>query len=197
MVNSGLLIFREVAESWISGNSTKSREIIHKTRKIPQNSSVILSNTYLYNIFWNFTCTFTCCKLANLYWNFVTETSKQCPKSTGVDYVAKNCTALALMLKASPFNSALVHFWSVLLLLKEQMMTSVKKTWKTSVWSAQIRLISREICPKIPTKPVIFNPLLLGEVCPEDPAKSADFFQRSVPHNPTKLILTFFPWPIL
>ena len=98
-MNSGLLIFREVAESWNSGNSTKSREIIHKTRIIPQNSSVILSNTYLYNIFWNFTCMFTCCKLANLYWNFVTETSKQCPKSTGVDYVAKNCMALALMLR--------------------------------------------------------------------------------------------------
>ena len=141
MVNSGLLIFREVAESWISGNSTKSREVIHKTRKIPQNSSVILSNTYLYNIFWNFTSTFTCCKLANLYWNFVTETSKQCPKSTGIDYVAKNCMALALMLKALP----LVHFWSVLL-LKEQMMTSVKKMLKTSVWLAQSRLISREIC---------------------------------------------------
>ena len=34
MVNSGLLIFREVAESWNSGNSTKSSEIIHKTRKM-------------------------------------------------------------------------------------------------------------------------------------------------------------------
>ena len=39
-----------------------------------------------------------------------------------VDYVAKNW-ALAMMLKALP----LVHFWSVLL-LKEQMMTSVRKT---------------------------------------------------------------------
>ena len=51
--------------------------------------------------------------------------SKQCPKSTGVDYVAKNCMALALMLKALP----LVHFWSVLL-LKEQRMTSVKENVK-------------------------------------------------------------------
>ena len=41
------------------------------------------------------------------------------PKLPGVDYVAKNW-ALAMMLKALP----LVQFWSVLL-LKEQMMTSV------------------------------------------------------------------------
>ena len=49
------------------------------------------------------------------------------PKLPGVDYVAKNW-ALAMMLKALP----LVHFWSVLL-LKEQMMTSIRKTLKTLV----------------------------------------------------------------
>ena len=49
------------------------------------------------------------------------------PKLPGVDYVAKNW-ALAMMLKALP----LVHFWSVLL-LKEQMMTSVRKTLKRLV----------------------------------------------------------------
>ena len=48
-------------------------------------------------------------------------------KLPGVDYAAKNW-ALAMMLKALP----LVHFWSVLL-LKEQMMTSVRKTLKTLV----------------------------------------------------------------
>ena len=42
-------------------------------------------------------------------------------------YVAKNW-ALAMMLKALP----LVHFWSILL-LKEQMMTSVRKTLKLLV----------------------------------------------------------------
>ena len=46
-------------------------------------------------------------------------------KFTGVDYVVKNW-ALAMMLKALP----LVHFWSVLL-LKEQKITSVRKTLKT------------------------------------------------------------------
>ena len=48
-------------------------------------------------------------------------------KLPGVDYVAENW-ALAMMLKALP----LVHFWSVFL-LKEQMMTSVRKTLKTLV----------------------------------------------------------------
>jgi len=48
-------------------------------------------------------------------------------KLPGVDFVAKNWV-LAMMLKDWP----LVHFWSVLL-LKEQMMTSVRKTLKTLV----------------------------------------------------------------
>ena len=49
------------------------------------------------------------------------------PKLPGVDYVVKNW-ALAMTLKALP----LVHFWSVFL-LKEQMMTSVRKTLKMLV----------------------------------------------------------------
>ena len=64
------------------------------------------------------------------------------PKLPGVDYVAKNW-ALAMMLK----TLLLAHFWSVLL-LKEQMMTSVRKTLKTLVSSAQIRSISSKICPE-------------------------------------------------
>ena len=49
-------------------------------------------------------------------------------KLPGVDYVAKNW-ALAMMLKALPLS----HFWSILL-LKEQMMTSVyRKTLKMLV----------------------------------------------------------------
>ena len=49
------------------------------------------------------------------------------PKLPGVDYVVKNW-ALAMMLKAL----SLVHFWNVLL-LKEQMMTSFRKTLKMLV----------------------------------------------------------------
>ena len=116
-----------------------------KTSKIPWNLVEILSNTCLYS---NFE---TCLS----YWGYllavnsqiyVKTSSLKCvnnvPKLPNVDYVAKKW-ALAMMLKALP----LVHFWSVLL-LKEQMMTSVRKTLKTLVWSAQNRSISSEICPE-------------------------------------------------
>ena len=95
-----------------------------------QNSVEILSNTCLCS---NFE---TCLS----YWGYLLAVNSQIyvktsslkrannvPKLPGVDYVAKNW-ALAMMLKALP----LVHFWSVLL-LKEQMMTSVRKTLKTLV----------------------------------------------------------------
>ena len=116
-----------------------------KTRKIPRNSVEILSNTCLYS---NFE---TCLS----YWGYLLAVNSQIyvktsslkrannvPKLPGVDYVAKNW-ALAMMLKALP----LVHFWSVLL-LKEQMMTSVRKTLKTLVWSARNRSISNEVFPE-------------------------------------------------
>ena len=116
-----------------------------KTPKIPWNSVEILSNTCLYS---NFE---TCLR----YWGYLLAVNSQIyvktaslkcanniPKLAGVDYVVKNW-ALAMMLKALP----LVHFWSVLL-LKEQMMTSVRKTLKTLVWSAQNRSISSENCPE-------------------------------------------------
>ena len=71
------------------------------------------------------------------------------------------------MLKALP----LVHFWSVLL-LKEQMMTSVRKTLKTLVWSAQSRLIPSEICL-------------------ENNHKIGLFFRKFVPKNPAKFDFFF------
>ena len=121
-----LLVFRVVAEPRNSGKSAK----FTKTRKIPRNAVEILSNTCPYS---NFE---TCLS----YWGYLLAVNSQIyvktsslkrannvPKLPGVDYVAKNW-ALAMMLKALP----LVHFWSVLL-LKEQMMTSVRKTLKTLV----------------------------------------------------------------
>ena len=122
----GLLIFRRVAEPRNSGKSTK----FTKTQKIPQNSVEILSNTCLYNIF----------ETHFSYWGYLLAVNLQIylrtsslnranniSKLPGADYVAKNW-ALAMMFKALP----LVHFWSVLL-LKEQTMTSVRKTLKTLV----------------------------------------------------------------
>ena len=155
------------ARSW-------SREIQVK----PRNSVEILSNTCLYNIFEIYFSYRGYLLAVNLQIYLRTSSLKRAnniPKLPGVDYVAKNW-ALAMMLKALP----LVHFWSVLL-LKEQMITSVRKTLKTLVWSAQNRSISSEICLEklITTKSAVFYRLLFGAVCPQNsceiPAKSADF----------------------
>ena len=182
------MIFCAVVEPWNSGKSAK----FTKTRKIPQNLVQILSNTCLYS---NFE---TCLS----YWGYllavnsqiyVKTSSLKCtnnvPKLPGVDYVAKNW-ALAMTLKALP----LVHFCSVLL-LKEQMMTSVRKTLKILVWSAQNRSISSEICPE--NNPKIhhcFTDCFPAKFAPKIPAKSADFsviLSLKIPQN-----LTFFSRPI-
>ena len=102
------------------------------------------------------------------------------PKLPGVDYVAKNW-ALAMMLKAL----LLVHFWSVLL-LKEQMMTSVRKTLKTLVWSAQNRSISSEMCPENNHKITRFLPTALRPSLPENSREIDRFFCDFVPKKPTK-----------
>ena len=103
--------------------------------------------------------------------------------------LAKNW-ALAMMLKALP----LVHFWSILL-LKEQMMTSVRKTLKMLVWSAQNQSISSEICPKNNHKfchflPIAFRPSLPWKF-PQSSCEIGRFFCDLVPKNPAKF--DFFP----
>ena len=147
--------------------------IFTKTRKIPRNSVEILSNKCLYS---NFE---TCLS----YWGYLLAVNSQINVKTsslkrannvlklpGVDYVAKNW-ALAMMLKALP----LVHFWSVLL-LKEQMMTSVRKTLKTLVWSAQNRSICCEMCPENNHKfRRFFTDCFLGKFALKILAKSTDF----------------------
>ena len=150
-----------------------------KPRKILQNSVEILSNTCLYNIFETSQLLglFTCHKLVNLSWNFITETCKQCPETT--------CTRRRLCcekLGTSHDALPLVQFWSILL-LKEQMMTSVRKTLKTLVWSAQNRSISDEVFPENNHKIGLFWPIdfrlslprKFREFAPKNPAKF-DFF---------------------
>ena len=153
-----------------------------KPAKFGRNVIKYMSIQHIWNLF-QLLGLFTCRKLATLSWNFVTETCKQLP---GVDYVAKNWT-LAVMLKALP----LVYFRSVLL-LKERMMTSVRRTWKTLFWSAQNRSISSEICLKSNHKIGRFLPITFWWVCPENsreiPAKTADFsanFSLKIPRNLT------------
>ena len=50
------------------------------------------------------------------------------PKLPGTDYIVKNW-ALAMMLQAL----LLVHFWSIIIVVKEQMMTSIRKALKMVV----------------------------------------------------------------
>ena len=94
-----------------------------------------------------------------------------------------------MMLKALP----LVHFWSVLL-LKEQMMTSVRKTLKTLVWSTQNRSISSDVFPEnnhkirrfftdcFPTKFVLKIPAKFREI-----GRFSAILSLKIPRN-----LTFF-----
>ena len=113
--------------------------------EIPRNSVEILSNTCLYNIRETFLIYWGYLLAVNLLIYLETWSLKRAnnvPKLPGVDYVAKNW-ALAMMSKAL----LLVQFWSVLL-LKEQMMTAVRKTLKTLVWSAQNQSISNEVFPE-------------------------------------------------
>ena len=89
-----------------------------------------------------------------------------------------------MMLKALP----LVHFWSVLL-LKEQMMTSVRKTLKRLVWSAQNRLISSEICLESNHKIGRFLPNSFQRSLPWKLPRNSRigrFFREFVPKNPVK-----------
>ena len=140
---------------------------------------------------WNFSQLlrlFTCHKLVNLSRNFVTETCKQrpeTPKLPGVNYVAINW-ALAMMLKALP----LVQFWSVLL-LKEQMMTSVRKTLKTLVWSAQNRSISNEVFLENNHKIGVFWPIDFRLSLPRKFLRNRSIFRRICPEKSREIWLFF------
>ena len=121
----------------------------------------------------------TCCKLANLSWNFVTETCKQHPETTR-SWLC--CEKLG--------TSHDVHWF----------ISWVYCCWKRKWWSDQ-RKTDRspaKFALKITTKSAVFYRLLFGEVCPEIsreiPAKLADFsmnlFQKS------REIWLFSPRPI-
>ena len=171
---SELLIFRTVVEPRNS----------QKTHKIQQNSVHILSNTCLYNIFETYLSYWGCLLAVNLQ-IYLETSSLKCAnnvlKLTGIDYVAKDW-ALAMMLKAL----LLVHFWSILL-LKEQMMTSVRKTFNKLVSSAQNRSICSEICPKNSHKTGRFlTKLPFGEISLENSHKIGQFFHKFVPETPMK-----------
>ena len=169
---------------------------IHKNTR---NSVEILSNTCLYNIFETYLSYWGYLLTVNLQIYLDTSSLKRAnnvPKLP-VNYVVKNW-ALAMMLRALP----LVHFWNVLF-LKEQLMTSVRKTLKTLVRSAIGSFLKRivveraidDLCKKnvknagpigpklidiwqnfpskITTKSAFFYRLIFGKVCPKHSLKSA------------------------
>ena len=90
-----------------------------------------------------------------------------------------------MMLKASP----LAHFWSVLL-LKEQMMTSVRKTLKTLVWKVQNQSIPSEICLENNHKIGCFLLIAFWQSLPrnfpQNSRKIGRFFHKFAPKNPAK-----------
>ena len=163
-----------------------------KTHKMPQNLVEILSNTCLYSI----------CETYPSYWGYLLAVNLQIylgtsslnhannvPTLPGVNCVVK-IWALAMMLKALP----LVHFWSVLL-LKEQMMTSVRKMLKKLVWSVQNQSISRKMCLENNHRiRRFFTDCFSVKFAPKIPAKLADSsgnLSLKIPRN-----FTFFPQPI-
>ena len=158
-----------------------------KTRKIPQNLVKNLSNRCLYNIFETYFNYWGYLLAVNLQIYLETLSLKRAnnvPKLPVVDYVAKNWV-LAMMLKAL----LLVHFLSVLL-LKEQVITSVRKTLKTLVWSAQNRSISSEICLENNLKITLFLAIAFWWSLPWNfPRNSLEigrFFCEFVAKNPAK-----------
>ena len=81
---AGLLIFHTVTELQNSGKSTKSLKIhqkAHNTAQFVRNNIKYVSVQHIWNLF-QLLGLFSCCKLANLSGNFVTETCKQHPETT-------------------------------------------------------------------------------------------------------------------
>ena len=152
---------------------SRSREIPQNTQNAAKFGRNIIKYTCLYSNFETCLSYWGYLLAVNSQINFKTSSLKRAnnvPKLPGVVFVAKNWT-LAMMLKALP----LVHFWSVLL-LKEQMMTSVRKTLKILVWSGQNRSISSEIFPENNLKIRRFcTDCFPAKFAPKIPAKSADF----------------------
>ena len=185
---TGPLIFRAVGEPRNSGKSAKTRKI-HKNTQIPQNSVEILPNTGVYSNSETYLSYWGNLLAVNSQIYVKTSSLKRAnnvPKVPGVDYVTKNW-ALAMMLKTLPLG----HFWSVLL-LKEQVTTSVGKTLKTLVWSTQNRSISSEICPENNHKiRRFFTEFFPAKFAPKIPAKSVDF-KRFCPYKSREIWL-FFP----
>ena len=127
---------------------------------------------------WNFSQLlglFTCRKRVNLSWNFITETCKQHPETTRHRLC---CEKLGT-------SHWLCHWFQ---LLKEQIMTSVRKTLKTLLWSVQNRSISNKVFPENNQKIGLFLPINFRLSLPRKfPRNWSIFPQKIAPKNPVKL----------
>ena len=135
-----------------------------KTRKILWNSVEILSNTCLYS---NFE---TCLS----YWGYLLAVSSQIYEQRSETTRRRLCCE-KLGTSHDVKGFAIGSFLEVLL-LKEQMMSSVRKTLKTLIWSAQNWSISCEICPENNHKICrLFTDCFPAKFTLKIPAKSTDF----------------------
>ena len=158
---------------------SQSREINKNTQNTAKFGRNIIKYMSVQHI-WNFSQLLglsTCRKLVNL--------SSRNSETTRRRLCAKNW-ALAMMLKALP----LVQFWSVLL-LKEQMMTSVRKTLKMLVWSAQNRLTPNEVFPEKYHKIALFWPIDFRLSLPRKFLRNRSIFQQICPYKFREIWLFF------
>ena len=164
-VYTGLLIFRTVTEPRNSGKSAKSCEIHKNTKKklkFGRNLIKYMSVQHIWNLFQLqglFTC--TCCKLANLSWNFVTEMCKQRPKTTRHRLCCKKL-GTSHNVKGFAIGSFLEHI------------VGLRKTdWFLAKFALKITTIADSFLVKF---------------APKIPAKSADFsanLSLKIPRNLT------------
>ena len=200
LIQSGLLMFCTVAEPRNSGKSAKSREI-HKNT---QNTVKFGRNLIKYmsvQQFWNLS------QLLGVLLAVSSQIYEQRSKTTRRRLC---CEKLGTSHDVKGF--AIGSFLECIV-VERAMMSSVRKTLKTLVWSAQNRLISCEICPennhkirrlfthcfpakftlKIPTKSTDFSAILSPKIL-----RNLPFFPRII-RSPVQLIGSTRPkfniWP--
>ena len=133
------------------------------TMKFSRNLVKYMSVQHIWNIS-HLLGLFTFHKLVNLSWNFITETCKQHPKTTGHRLC---CEKLGTShdVKGFAIGSVLER-----IVVERAMMTSVRKTWKTLVWLALNRSISHKVFPENNHKislfwPIDWNRLVFPWIC--------------------------------
>ena len=130
----------------------------HKIYKNTQNTAKFGGNLLKYISIQQSYLKLFSAKLVNLSWNFVTKTVQTTSRNFEITRRRLCCEKLGTSYDVKDFAIGSVQIRRVLL-LKEEMMTSVRKTLKTLVWSAQNWLISNEVFPENNHKIGPFSPI--------------------------------------